>query len=166
MSVAVVQAFVLMLAIVATVCLPAIVALILCADGLAAGATRRAAQLRAVQRQRRLLGRLDRSVATPADVDLSTLDNADRPTIEHIAADLRRLHTHRLGVAGRSRVWQNAVRQAYDDRLRLACRCLGVSEHLGDLEGVDLEIERLRVEGELQAAGLVLPSATGERPER
>jgi hypothetical protein len=165
-NVAVVQALVLMLAIVATVCLPAVVALILCSDGLAAGARRRLGALRTAQEQRRLLGRLDRSVATAPAVDLSALDGGDRPTIEQIAADLRRLHTQRLGVAGRSRVWQSAVQQAYDERLRLACGCLGVTEHLCDLEGVDLEIERLRVEGELQAAGLVLPSATGERPER
>jgi hypothetical protein len=166
-NVAVVQALVLMLAIVATVCLPAVVALILCSDGLAAGAMRRLAALRAVRKQHRLLGRLDRSVASVAPaVDLSVLDGGERPTIEQVAADLRRLHTQRLGVAGRSRVWQSAVQQAYDERLRLACASLGVAEHLGDLEGVDLEIERLRVEGELQAAGLVLPSATGERPER
>ena len=50
--------------------------------------------------------------------------------------------------------------------LAQACRCLGLCEHLCDLHGVDLEIERLRVEGELQAAGLVLPSVTGECPER
>jgi hypothetical protein len=162
------QALVLMLAIVATVCLPAVVALVLCSDeGLAAGAVRRLAALRAAGEQRRLLGKLDRSVAPAAPgTDLSVLDGGDRPTIEQIAADLRRLHLQRLGVAGRSQVWQSAVRQAYDDRLRLACACLGVAEHLCELEGVDLEIERLRVEGELQAAGLVLPSATGERPER
>lgn len=166
MDVAVVQALVLMLAIVATVCLPAVVALILCSDGLAAGALRRVAALRGAVKQRRLLDKLDRSVARAPAVDLSALDGGDRPAIEQIAADLRRLQTQRLGVAGRSRVWQSAVQQAYDDRLRLACACLGVAEHLCDLEGVDLEIERLRVEGELQAAGLVLSSATGERPER
>lgn len=163
---AIAQALALMLAIVATVCLPAIVALILCADGLAAGATQRVAALRTAHRQRRLLGRLDRSIGHSAPADLSARDGGDRPTIEQIAADLRRLQTQRLGVAGRSRVWQKAVQQAYDDRLRLACHCLGVSEHLCDLEGVDLEIERLRVEGELQEAGLVLPSVTGECPER
>lgn len=163
---AVVQALLLMLAIVATVCLPAVVALILCSDGLATGVMHRAAALWAARKQRRLLGKLDRSVAGAPAVDLSALDGGDHPTIEQIAADLRRLHTQRLGVGGRSRVWQSAVRQAYDERLRLACACLGVAEHLRDLEGVDLEIERLRVEGELQAAGLVLPSATGERPER
>jgi hypothetical protein len=155
-----------MLAIVATVCLPAVVALVLCSEGLAAGPIRRLAALRAARRQRRLLVKLDRSVAAAPAVDLSALDGGDRPTIEQIAADLRRLHTHRLGVAGRSRVWQSAVQQAYDEQLGLACACLGVVEHLRDLVGVDLEIERLRVEGELQAAGLVLPSATGERPER
>lgn len=160
------QALVLMLAIVATVCLPAVVALVLCSDGLGSGAIRRLAAARTARKQRRLLGKLDRSVANAPVVDLSALDGGDRPTIEQIAADLRRLHTQRLGVAGRSRVWQSAVQQAYDERLRLACASLGVIEHLCDLEGVDLEIERLRVEGELQAAGLVLPSATGERPER
>jgi hypothetical protein len=165
--VAVVQALMLMLAIVATVCLPAVVALVLCAGGPAAAAVRRLAAVRAARQQRRLLGKLDRSVAGAAPgVNLSVLDGGDRPTIEQIAADLRRLHTQRLGVAGRSQVWQRAVGQAYDERLRLACACLGLAEHLCELEGVDLEIERLRVEGELQAAGLVLPSATGERPER
>ena len=49
--------------------------------------------------------------------------------------------------------------RAYDERLRLACRCLEVPEHLAELEGIDLEIERVRVEGELIGAGLVLGAA-------
>ena len=83
----------------------------------------------------------------------------ERPTIEQIAADLHRLGRQRLGVATRSQVWQTAVTRAYDEQLRLACQCLGVDEHLSGLNGVDLEIERLRVEGELLAAGLRLPTA-------
>ncbi|WP_433306438.1 hypothetical protein ACQP2F_20795 [Actinoplanes sp. CA-030573] len=39
-----------------------------------------------------------------------------------------------------------AVLRAYDARLQLACRHLGVEEHLGPLEGIDRELERLRVE--------------------
>lgn len=90
------------------------------------------------------------------------------PPIERIAADLRRLGSQRLAAAARSRLWRVAVLQAYDERLRLASRRLGVTEFLSGLDGVDLEIERLRVEGELQAAGLVLisNSARGRRREQ
>jgi len=78
------------------------------------------------------------------------------PPIEQVAADLRRLGQQRLGIATRSPVWFAAVQRAYDDRLQVACRELEVEEHLGELEGVDLEIERVRVEGALQAAGMAL----------
>jgi hypothetical protein len=76
------------------------------------------------------------------------------PPIEQIAADLRRLGQQRLGIATRSPVWFSAVSRAYDDRLRAACRALRIDEHLGELTGVDLEIERVRVEGVLKAAGM------------
>lgn len=76
------------------------------------------------------------------------------PPIEQVAADLRRLGQQRLGIATRSPVWFAAVQRAYDDRLQVACRELEVEEHLAELEGVDLEIERVRVEGALQAAGM------------
>jgi hypothetical protein len=78
------------------------------------------------------------------------------PPIEQIAADLRRLGRQRLGIATRSTVWFTAVQRAYDDRLRMACRSLGVEQHLDELDGLDLEIERVRVEGELLSAGVVL----------
>jgi len=78
------------------------------------------------------------------------------PPIEQVAADLRRLGQQRLGIATRSPVWFAAVQRAYDDRLQVACRELEVEEHLAELEGVDLEIERVRVEGALQAAGMSL----------
>lgn len=78
------------------------------------------------------------------------------PPIEAIAADLRRLGRQRLGIATRSTVWFTAIQRAYDDRLRLACRSLAIEQHLDELRGVDLEIERVRVEGELIGAGLVL----------
>jgi hypothetical protein len=78
------------------------------------------------------------------------------PPIEQVAADLRRLGQQRLGIATRSPVWFAAVQRAYDDRLQVACRELEIEEHLAELEGVDLEIERVRVEGALQAAGMTL----------
>jgi hypothetical protein len=87
------------------------------------------------------------------------------PAIEQIAADLRRLHRQRsAGPTTESLAWLLAVRRAYDDRLCLACTCLGVTEHLNELDGLDREIERVRVEGELQAAGLVLRTAADHQP--
>jgi hypothetical protein len=88
---------------------------------------------------------------------LPLLDDAPAPTVDEIAKDLRRLDRQRKGgPTCESRLWLAAVQQAYDERLCLACRCLGVTEHLQPLEGVDREIERVRVEGELQAAGVAL----------
>ncbi len=78
------------------------------------------------------------------------------PPIERLAADLRRLAGQRTGVAARSPVWFSAVQRAYDDRLTVACRELEIPQHLAELEGVDLDIERVRVEGMLQAAGLTV----------
>jgi hypothetical protein len=85
------------------------------------------------------------------------------PPIEQVAGDLRRLNRLRVSVATRSRVWYVAVQEAYDEGLGIACAQLGVEEHLGELAGVDLELERLRVEGELQRAGLVLRNAGAQQ---
>ena len=51
------------------------------------------------------------------------------------------------------------VAQGQLHRLRIACRELGIEEHLGELSDMDLDIERVRVEGALQAAGIVLHTA-------
>lgn len=84
------------------------------------------------------------------------------PPIEQIAADLRRLGRQRTGIATRSPVWFAAVQRAYEERLVQACRSLGVVQHLNELTGLDREIERVRMEGELQAAGLVLGPVDAE----
>ncbi len=77
--------------------------------------------------------------------------------IEWLARDLRRLDRQRRGgVTLESVRWQAAVMRAYDERLCLACECLGVTENLRPLDGLDREIERVRVEGALEAAGLQL----------
>jgi len=85
------------------------------------------------------------------------------PPIERLAADLRRLAGQRVGLATRSPVWHSAVQRAYDDRLTVACRELEIPQHLAELEGVDLEIERVRVEGLLQRAGLTVRDSEADR---
>ncbi|MDG4821514.1 hypothetical protein O7635_06540 [Asanoa sp. WMMD1127] len=158
---------VLAVAILTLLCLPAIVAAIVCADELFERAARAVREARLVRRERRDINRLDRSMGpVAAEIELADPGEPDRPAIEQIAADLDRLGRQRLGVAQRSQVWQTAVLRAYDEQLRLACGCLSVEEHLTELVGVDLEIERVRVEGELQAAGMTLPTADAERREQ
>lgn len=75
-------------------------------------------------------------------------------SIEQIACDLRRLGQQRDCLE--SAEWHDAVLRAYDQRLTEACRCLEISEHLQPLDGMDRDLERLRLESELQAAGLAL----------
>lgn len=160
------HALVLALALLALLCLPAIVALIIYADELLDRLAWSVGERREARRQRRTINRLDRAIGPRTwarDSELTALEREARPSIEQIAANLRRLGGQRLGLATRSVVWQTAVLRAYDDQLRMASRCLGVTEHLDQLDGVDLEIERVRVEGELQSAGLLLPTARRER---
>ncbi|BCJ43974.1 hypothetical protein GCM10010168_67770 [Actinoplanes ianthinogenes] len=95
--------------------------------------------------------------------DMQTVDVAARLAalppvpIEQLAYDLRRLGRERRSSPLRwSEAGMAALLQAYDARLRLACACLGVTEHLQPLQGVDREIERVRVESQLEAAGLAL----------
>jgi hypothetical protein len=85
------------------------------------------------------------------------------PPIEQLAGDLRRLNRLRMGVATRSPVWFNAVQRAYDEALRVACVQLGIDQYLDEVSGVDLEVERLRVEGALQRAGLALRDAGAQQ---
>ncbi|GIE98316.1 hypothetical protein [Paractinoplanes rishiriensis] len=98
----------------------------------------------------RALSRLDRHMVA-VSVDLPA------PSFEQIAYDLRRLGHQRYHGPNRQSVkWQSAVMSAYDLRLSLACQCLGLPEHLGPLEGMDRDLERMRLESQLQAAGLAL----------
>ena len=147
-------------------CLPAIVAAIVCADELIERAAHTLREARLSRRERRELTRLDRDIGPVVAVELAPAIDEERPTIEQIAADLHRLGRQRLNIAQRSQIWQTAVLRAYDEQLRLACACLDVAEHLSELAGVDLEIERVRVEGELQEAGMVLPTAETEHREQ
>ena len=91
--------------------------------------------------------------------DGPTGDSASLPTLEQAAAELHRLHRQRsLEAAYGSEKWLAAIANAYDAWLQVACQYLAVTHHLARLDGLDRDIERLRVEAELVAAGLELPS--------
>jgi hypothetical protein len=120
------------------------------------------ARRRLGSRERRALRRLDRSLsgrAAPAALPRPRPAESPLPCIEQIAAELRRLdRQRRAGPTLESDVWLAEVLRAYDMWLRLACHSLGVTEHLQQLDAIDRDIERVRVEGELQANGLALRS--------
>jgi len=141
---------VLAAALLALLCLPCAVALVVCADEVAA---RRFWPRPGWQETHALLC-LEHGLTTgeleprPPDLELS---------IDELAADLRRLNKQRRSSPTIDSVtWLAAVHRAYDHRLALASRSLGFTEHLAQLDGMDREIERVRVEGLLHAAGLQL----------
>lgn len=150
-------------ALLALLCLPCIVGLLMFADELLERLLVGLGRRRAGWRERQILGRLERRLPPAPSPPAALAPEQRPPAIEQIAAALRRLDAQRLSVGTRSMAWHTAVLRAYDEQLRMACRCLGVREHLTEVAGVDLEIERLRVEGALQAAGLALRSLAGPR---
>lgn len=77
------------------------------------------------------------------------------PSLEVIAADLHRLGAARAAQT-HNRQMHAALVASYDRRLVLACAALGLRQHLAELDGLDKDIERVRVEGALLTAGLVL----------
>ncbi|MEH0970395.1 hypothetical protein V6U77_04555 [Micromonospora sp. CPCC 205546] len=164
------RALLLILAFVAVASLPAVIALVFCADEIIDRIACAYAEWRERRRERRTIARLDRAVEADVlarDIDLTDFDRPDRRPLEELAADLRRLRGgHGAGADGRQPVWHGLILQAYDDRLRLACRALGLAEHLTELQGLDLELERVRVEGLLHAAGLTLPAARAGHRQR
>lgn len=149
---------VLTAALAALVCLPCAVFAMWRSEG---PATRRALARRA-RADRVVLRRLD--VGLGAVVDFAEPDACccgsttladDLPAIEQVLSELRRLDQQRLGgLAQESEMWARAVLRAYDRWLQVACHYLAVSHHLSCLTDIDRDIERLRVEAELIAAGL------------
>jgi hypothetical protein len=116
----------------------------------------RRALVRGNRADRPALRRLDRRINQPPYADRPLADRR-LPPVEQIAAELRRLHRQRRdGLSNESEKWSAAVTTAYDAWLLAACRRLDITEHLTTLAGMDLEIERIRVEGQLETAGLVL----------
>jgi hypothetical protein len=130
----------------ALVCLPLVVMVMRAPDL----AVRRAWGRRA-RADRPALRRLDRGHLTPRAVRPS-------PSLEQAAAELQRLARRRtLDATYGSAKWLDARVTAYDRWLAVACDHLGVPHHLFELDGMDLDLERLRVEEALAAAGLDLP---------
>lgn len=80
----------------------------------------------------------------------------ENPPIERLAADLRRVHrTLAEFPPGTPAVRRRATREAYDALLVQACTAVDVPHRLDRIgEGVDREVERLRVEEALRAAGV------------
>lgn len=81
------------------------------------------------------------------------------PPIERVAADLRRVHRllveYEPGTPAARRI---GTRQAYDELLQQACRQIEVPHQLQELpEGIDRDIERLRIEQSLREHGLAVP---------
>lgn len=83
---------------------------------------------------------------------------ASTPAIEDLAAALRRLRRDVLATTpGTPMARRRGTVAAYDDLLAQAARALEVPDLLTDLrEGTDREAERLRLEHQLQQAGLTL----------
>jgi hypothetical protein len=81
------------------------------------------------------------------------------PPIERLAADLRRVHRQLAGYpSGTSAARRIGTRQAYDELLGQACRQIEVPNRLDGLpEGIDRDIERLRIEQSLRDRGLAVP---------
>lgn len=173
----------LTLGVIALIGMPAAIAAVICADEVVETVRQRADQVRQTWHEQRTLDRLERALApappagppwvTAAKVASDALTSA-RGTVAHFAAQ-------RLTSAGLAPAWLPLPVPAqagpamvpfeqvvatlrtlpradarYDDALAAACLCLGVEHHLDQLSGLDLEIERLRVEGALIAAGLTL----------
>lgn len=83
----------------------------------------------------------------------------DGPPIERLTEDLRRIH-RALGEIkpGTPVVRRRATRQAYDAVLVQTCAAVGVAHQLDQLaEGMDRDLERLRVEERLRSSGLAVP---------
>ena len=98
-----------------------------------------------------------------ADADADAVDAAPhlrgRP-VEQLAADLRRLRVAVRTDQRRSATHQLANRVAYDQLLMQACQMLNVPHELGkNTAGPERDIERIRVEAELERAGIVLSPA-------
>jgi hypothetical protein len=159
--VAISHAVVLTGALLALLSIPCVLVMVVSPDELA---VRRSAFRRALT-DRRAHRVLDRKIHQPPQLGQMAAGRQRLPAIEQIAAELRRLDRQRRGGPTReSEAWSAAVACAYDSWLRLACRRLDVDEHLAELCGTDRDIERVRVAGALEAAGLVLRSAADRPP--
>lgn len=89
--------------------------------------------------------------------DLRALRCQQGAPLERLVTDLRRLRHAVTTDERRSAAHQLGNRLAYDQVLMQLCEMLGVEHELDtDLLGLDRDIERVRVEADLERAGVVL----------
>lgn len=94
----------------------------------------------------RRLGLAAEPVPEPAD-----------PPLDRVADNLRRIARSADQAEGMTRVRRQGLQMAHDDLLVTACRQLDVPNALADTPaGWGRDVERLRVEAALRAAGLVI----------
>lgn len=171
----------LTLGVIALVGMPAAIAAIICADEVVASFRQRAEQARSSWQEQRTLDRLERALAPapPAGPPWVAAARVASEALSSAGQSVVSFAAQRLNAVGIAPAWLPAPAQAgsalvpfeevvaqlrdlpradarYDDALIAACLCLGVRHHLDELSGLDREIERLRVEGALIAAGLTL----------
>ena len=102
---------------------------------------------------------LGRGRLSPADAGDAAPHLRGRP-VEQLAADLRRLRRAVATDQRRSATHQLANRVAYDQLLMQACEMVAVPHELDkNTAGPERDIERIRVEAELERAGIVLSAA-------
>lgn len=101
--------------------------------------------------------RVRRSSATAHRRAVRELRHQQGVPIEQLAADLRRLRGILGTDAHRSAAHQMGNRLAYDKLLMQVCEMLEIEHDLdGDSIGIERDIERIRIEAELERAGLIL----------
>jgi hypothetical protein len=172
----------LTLGVIALVGMPAAIAAVICADEVVESVRQRADHVRSSWHEQRTLDRLERALAPapPAGPPWVAAAKVASEALNAAGQSVAAFAAQRLNAIGIAPAWLPAVpAQAgpamvpfeevaaklrdlpradarYDDALVAACLCLGVTHHLDELTGLDREIERLRVEGALIAAGLTL----------
>jgi hypothetical protein len=171
----------LTLGVIALFGLPAAIAAVICADDVVESVKHRAGQVRESWQEQRTIDRFERAFAPapPAGPPWASAARVASCALHHARDSVTAFAAQRLNAAGLAPAWlpvplpaaagprevpfeQVVARlreldradDAYDLALADVCRCLGIDEHLGEVAGLDLEIERLRVEGALTCAGL------------
>jgi hypothetical protein len=101
--------------------------------------------------------RTNRRLAVEHRRNLKLLRHQSGTPIEQLAADLRRLRAAIATDEHRSAAHQIGNRLAYDRLLMQTCDMLGIEHELAEeTSGFERDIERLRVEADLERAGVVI----------
>lgn len=87
------------------------------------------------------------------------------PSVEKLAVRMRSISAELEELPSRAAEQRAELIEHYDVLLRRACFTLCIEHYLDRLNGSDLVIERLRVEGELEAAGVKLRQRPGRDTE-